>query len=230
MPLMIARGRARRLSIAAGTLWCLACASRATERPAGAAGILPVPERVLREGAAPATFRVRLETSRGPIVVRAHREWAPLAADRFHALVRHGFFDGQRFFRVRAGFIAQFGLHPDPAVIAAWKGLAMPDEPRRVTNRRGTLAYAFTTANTRGTQIFINLADNTALDAEGFAPFAEIVAGIDVIDRLYAGYDEGAGGGMRGGRQGRIEAEGNAHLERDFPLLDYIIRARLIPD
>jgi homoserine O-acetyltransferase len=164
------------------------------------------------------------------MVVQVHRDWAPLAADRFHALVRHAFFDGQRFFRVREGFIAQFGLHPEPAVIAAWKGVAMPDEPRRTSNRRGTLAYAFTTANTRSTQIFINLADNSALDAEGFAPFAEIVEGIEVIDHLYAGYDERAGGGMRGGRQGRIEAEGNAHLERDFPLLDYIIRARIVRD
>ena len=206
-----------------------ACAAPAVGRSPLAREGFPLPERVLPEGPAPAAFRVRLETSRGPMLVLVHRDWAPLAADRFHALARHGFFDGQKFFRVRAGFIAQFGIHPEPAVIAAWKGRTMPDEPRRVSNRRGTLAYAFTTAHTRSTQIFINLADNTALDAEGFAPFGEIVEGIDVIDRLYAGYDERAGGGMRGGRQGRIEAEGNVHLERDFPLLDHIIRARLVP-
>ena len=186
------------------------------------------PDQVLADTPAPAQFRVRLETSRGPLVADVHRDWAPLAADRFWALVRSGFFDGQRFFRVRAGFIAQFGLHGDPAVIAAWKGRVMPDEPRRERNRRGTMAYAFTTAGTRSTQIFINLADNDRLDAEGFAVFARIVEGIEVIDRLYAGYDENAGGGMRGGKQGRIEAEGNAHLTRDFPLLDYIIRARVV--
>jgi cyclophilin family peptidyl-prolyl cis-trans isomerase len=206
------------------------CVPRAVQQEPALAVDLRRPDLILKGGPAPALFRVRIETSRGPIVALVHRDWAPLAADRFHALVRHGFFDGQRFFRVRAGFIAQFGLHPDPRVIAAWKGLAMPDEPRRVSNRRGTMAYAFTTANTRSTQIFINLADNAALDAEGFAPFAEIVEGVDVIDRLYAGYDESAGGGMRGGRQGRIEAEGNAHLVRDFPLLDYIIRAREIDE
>lgn len=205
---------------------CSGCASRAPEHGPASQVDLRRPDLVLKGGPAPASIRVRVETSRGTFVAVVHRDWAPLAADRFYALLRHGFFDGQRFFRVRAGFIAQFGLHPDPRVIAAWKGLAMPDEPRRVSNRRGTMAYAFTTANTRSTQIFINLADNTALDAEGFAPFAEIVEGVEVIDRLYAGYDESAGGGMRGGRQGRIEAEGNAHLLRDFPLLDYIIGAR----
>jgi homoserine O-acetyltransferase len=187
------------------------------------------PDRVLAGTRAPETFRVRFETSRGAFTVLAHREWAPLATDRFHALVRHRFFDGQRFFRVRSGFIAQFGLHGDPAVIAAWKGRTMPDDERRVSNRRGTLAYAFITSGTRSTQIFINLADNEVmLDPQGFAPFAEIVEGLEVIDRLYAGYDESAGGGMRLGRQGRIEAEGNAHLVRDFPLLDYIVRAELV--
>jgi cyclophilin family peptidyl-prolyl cis-trans isomerase len=171
---------------------------------------------------------VRFETSQGPFVVAVHRDWAPLGAARFYALVRHGYFDEQRFFRVRAGFIAQFGLHGDPSVIALWKGRVLADDSARVTNRRGTLAYAFTTAGTRGTQIFINLADNASLDAQGFAPFGEIVEGLAVVDRLYAGYDESAGGGMRGGRQGKIEAEGNAHLRRDFPKLDYIRRARLI--
>jgi cyclophilin family peptidyl-prolyl cis-trans isomerase len=183
---------------------------------------------VLRATPAPATFRARFETSQGAFTVLAHRDWAPIGTDRFYALLRHGFFDGQRFFRVRAGFIAQFGLHGDPAVIAAWKPRTMPDEPRVVSNRRGTLAYAFTTANTRSTQIFINLADNARLDGEGFAPFAEIVDGVEVIDRLYAGYDESAGGGMRAGKQGHIEAEGNAHLTRDFPRLDHIIRARIV--
>lgn len=193
--------------------------------------LLGDPDRVLRDARAPSSFRVRFETSAGIFEVVAHREWAPVGTDRFYALVRHGFFDGQRFFRVRAGYIAQFGLHGDPAVIAAWKGRTMPDDPRRVENRRGTMAYAFVTRETRSTQIFINLADNQGtLDAQGFAPFAEIVAGLDVIDRLYAGYDESAGGGMRGGRQGRIEAEGIRHLERDFPLLDYIRSARVVPE
>lgn len=193
-------------------------------------GTLPAPRPVgfADTGAVPDSFRVLFETSQGDFTVLAHRDWAPLGVERFRELVQQEFFDEQRFFRVRAGFIAQFGLHRDPATIASWKARTIPDDPPRHRNRRGTLAFAFTTANTRSTQIFINLADNARLDAEPFAVFAEIVDGIDVIDRLYAGYDESAGGGMRGGKQGRIEAEGNAHLARDFPRLDYIRRARLI--
>lgn len=196
--------------------------------PLATTGRLTDPDRVEAGVRAPDSTDVGFETSQGRFVVRVHRAWAPRGADRFYALVRSRFFDGQRFFRVRRGFIAQFGLSGDPAVIAAWKGRTLIDDSARVSNRRGTLAYAFVTANTRSTQIFINLADNSRLDGEGFAPFGEIVEGIDVIDRLYSGYDESAGGGMRGGKQGLIEREGNAHLIRDFPRLDYIKRSRII--
>ncbi|MGH9201579.1 MAG: peptidylprolyl isomerase, partial [Vicinamibacterales bacterium] len=135
---------------------------------------LPTPEYVLN-GRAPEVFQVRFETSQGPFTVDVTRAWAPRGADRFYHLVRAGFFDGQKFFRVRAGFIAQFGLHPDPRVIAEWKNRTMPDDTARVSNRRGTLAYAMlTTPNTRTTQIFIILADNAQLDPQGFAPFGLI--------------------------------------------------------
>lgn len=174
---------------------------------------------------APAQYRVRLETSQGNVVIEVHRDWAPRGADRFYNLVRHGFYDGQRFFRVRAGYIAQFGLHGDPAVIAAWKHATIPDDPRVVSNLRGTVAYAFTEPGTRSTQVFINLADNTQLDGQGFAPFGRVTSGMDAVDRLYAGYGESAGGGMRGGKQGPIEAGGNAYLAREFPKLDSIARA-----
>lgn len=179
---------------------------------------------------APATFRVRFQTSQGPFVVEVTRAWAPIGADRFYNLVRARFFDRQKFFRVRARFIAQFGLHPDPRVIMAWKGNTMPDDSARTSNTRGTLAYAMlTTPNTRSTQIFINLADNSAqLDSQRFAPFGRIVEGIDVIDKLYAGYDERAGGGMRAGNQGPIEREGNAWFERNYPKLDSIVSVRLV--
>lgn len=197
----------------------LACGSRAG---------LTRPDAVL-SATAPTVFHARFETSQGPFTVQVTREWAPIGVDRFYNLVRAGFFDGQKFFRVRAGFIAQFGLHPDPRVIAAWKGRTMPDDSARISNTRGTLAYAMlTTPNTRTTQIFVNLADNAQLDAQGFAPFGRIVDGIDVIDRLYAGYDERAGGGMRAGNQGPIEKEGNAWLEREFPKLDHIVRVRVV--
>lgn len=187
------------------------------------------PDAILAGGVAPATFRVRFETSQGDFVARVTRADSPLGVDRFYALVRAGFYDGQRFFRVRKGFIAQFGLHGDPAVIAVWKRRTLPDDPPRAKNVRGSLAYAFTTANTRATQIYINLADNDQLNAEAFSPFAQIVEGIDVIDRLYSEYDESAGGGMRGGKQGKIEAGGNAYLASNFPKLDYIRRVRVVP-
>lgn len=189
---------------------------------------LPLPD-VVGNGKAPETFRVRFETSQGSFTVDVTRDWAPIGVDRFYNLVRAGYFDGQKFFRVRANFIAQFGLHKDPRVIMAWKDQRMPDDSARVSNLRGTMAYAMlTTPNTRTVQIYINLADNTRLDAEGFAPFGKIVEGVEVIDKLYAGYDENAGGGMRAGNQGPIEREGNAWLERNFPKLDYITKVTLV--
>lgn len=177
---------------------------------------------------APEQFLVRFQTSQGAFTIEVNRHWAPHGVDRFYNLVRHRFFDGQRFFRVRAGFIAQFGLHGDPRVIAAWKHATIPDDPVKQSNTRGTLAYAMTGPDTRSTQIYINLADNSRLDAEGFAPFARVISGMEAVDRLYSGYGENAGGGMRGGKQGPIEAEGNAYLEREFPKLDWIKRARIV--
>lgn len=176
---------------------------------------------------APDVFRARFETSKGAFVVEVHRDWAPIGADRFYNLVAHGFFDGQRFFRVRRGSFVQFGVPGAPALAAAWRHATLPDDARVVPNRRGTIAYAFTTANTRATQVFISLADHPEFDAEGFAPFGQVVSGMDVVDRLYSGYGESAGGGMRAGRQDSLFAEGNAWLARNFPLLDHIVRARV---
>ncbi len=179
---------------------------------------------------APDRFVVRFETSRGTFDVEAHRDWAPIGADRFYNLARTGYFDDLRFHRVRPRYIAQFGLHRDPAVIAAWKHAFMPDDSVRQSNVRGTIAYAFTTPNTRTTQIYINLVDNGQLDAQGFAPFGIVVRGMDVVDSLYSGYGESAGGGVRAGKQGPIEAEGNAWLDRNFPKLDRIRRAYVLRD
>ena len=226
---------------AVGTPWLLAaligagCARGAGPHPKGGDAAAGPPPAALMEPAsaemnepAPPVFRVRFETSKGDFVVEVHRAWAPRGADRFYNLVRHGFYDDQRFFRVRAGYIAQFGLSGDPAVTSAWKHATIPDDPVLRGNTRGSLAYAMTGPNTRSTQVYVNLTDNSHLDAQGFAPFGEVVSGIDVIDRLYAGYGESAGGGMRGGKQGRIEAGGNAYLMREFPRLDYIRRAVLL--
>lgn len=177
---------------------------------------------------APQVFQVRVETTQGAFVVEAHPEWAPHGVDRFRELVSAGYFDDSRFFRVVAGFIAQFGIAGDPKVTAAWKERTIPDDPVRQSNLRGTLAYAMTGPGTRSTQIYVNLADNARLDAQGFAPIGRVISGMDVVDRLYAGYGEGAGGGMRGGQQGKMLAGGNAYLDASFPRLDRLVRARIV--
>lgn len=178
---------------------------------------------------APQVERVAFETSKGTFVVEAHRDWAPHAFDRFHELVASRFFDGARFFRVRAGFIVQFGIPGDPKLAQQWEHRTMPDDPVRQTNSRGTIAFAsLPEANSRTTQIFINLADNARLDPQGFAPFARVVSGMDVVDALYSGYGETSGGGMRGGHQQKLFAGGNAYLVREFPKLDFIVRADFV--
>jgi cyclophilin family peptidyl-prolyl cis-trans isomerase len=177
--------------------------------------------------AAPAVFQARFETSNGDFVVEVHRDWAPLGADRFYNLVRSGYFDGVRFFRVISGFMAQFGIHGDPQVSALWRGQQIPDDPGRQSNARGTITYATAGPNTRTTQLFINYADNRRLDDMGFAPFGRVVLGMDVVDRLHAEYGEGAPRGQ-GPAQDRIQAEGNAYLEASYPRLDYIRRATIV--
>lgn len=176
---------------------------------------------------APELFRARFTTSQGDFVIEVHRSWAPAGADRFYNLVVHGFFDGQRFFRVRQGYIAQFGIPGAPELAAAWRTATIADDPPVQSNTRGTIAYAFTGPNTRATQVYINLSDNQRLDAEGFAPFGIVVTGMEVIDKLYSGYGETSGGGMRAGKQDALFAGGNAYLAREFPRLDSIVRATI---
>lgn len=175
---------------------------------------------------APARYRVRVETTRGAFVLEVHRDWAPIGADRFYNLVRAGFYDDSRFYRVTARF-AQFGIPGNPAIAAIWRTPALPDDPVRESNTRGRFAFAMTGPNARTTQIYISKTDMSSQDRDGFAPLGMVVEGMDVVDVLYAGYGENAGGGMRGGKQDRIFAEGNPHLDRDFPTLDRLIRARV---
>jgi homoserine O-acetyltransferase len=144
----------------------------------------------------------------------------------FLNLVRAGFYDDSRFYRVTARF-AQFGIPGNPAVAALWRTPALPDDPVRESNTRGRFAFAMTGPNTRTTQIYICKTDMSSQDKDGFAPLGTVAEGMDVVDTLYAGYAESAGGGMRGGKQDRIFAEGNTHLDRDFPKLDRLIRARV---
>jgi len=172
-----------------------------------------------------ARFTVTFETTQGVFDVTIERALAPKGVDRFYRLVQAGYFDDSRFFRVVPGFIAQFGIPGDPAVARVWKDRAIEDDSVRASNVRGAITYAMTGPNTRTTQLFISLVDNTRLDTTGFSPLGRVVAGMDVVDRLYGGYGEGAGGGMRAGNQGRMMSEGNAHLDRDYPRLDRLIRA-----
>jgi cyclophilin family peptidyl-prolyl cis-trans isomerase len=179
---------------------------------------------------APPISRIRFETSRGDFVVEVVREWAPLGADRFYNLARLGFYDDTRFHRVNAGYIAQFGLSGDPAITAAWRNRQLPDDPPRSSNQRGTIAFAMKGPATRLTQVYINLGDNSRNDGEPFSIFGRVVEGMDVLDSLHAGYGENSGSGMRQGRQGPIEDGGNDYLDREFPLLDRILRARVVAE
>ena len=177
---------------------------------------------------APDVFNVKFETSKGTFLIEVHREWAPRGADRFCNLVRTGFFDDSRFFRVRPGFIAQFGIPGDPKIAAVWREQTFPDDPVRQSNIRGTIAYAMTGPDTRTTQLYINISENSRLDADGFSPIGRVIEGMETVDQLYSGYGEDAGGGMRGRKQGKIFEGGNAYLDREFPRLDKLVRARVV--
>src|SRR6266566_2812501 len=173
---------------------------------------------------APDSFKAKFETSAGDFVIAVQRRWAPQGADRFYNLTRSGYYDGVRFFRVISGFMVQFGIHGDPAVSAAWREQRIPDDPVRRTNLRGMVTFATAGPGTRTTQIFINYRNNDRLDAMGFAPFGQVVVGMDVVDKLYGGYGEAAPQG-RGPDQYRLNIEGEKYLARQFPQLDKIKKA-----
>jgi peptidyl-prolyl cis-trans isomerase A (cyclophilin A) len=176
---------------------------------------------------APELYKVRVTTSQGDFTITVHRPWAPKGADRFYNLVRGGFYDEARFFRVLKGFVCQFGMHADPAVSALWKDANITDDPVIETNTRGRVTFATGGPNTRTTQLFINFNNkNARLDGMGFSPFGEVTDGMDVVEKFYADYGEGGPGGA-GPSQDRISSEGNAYLKSDFPKLDYIQKAVL---
>ncbi len=178
---------------------------------------------------APDAFKVKLATTKGDIIIEIHRAWAPYGADRFYNLVKIGFFNGVEFFRVIDGFMAQVGIHGDPAVAAKWHDANIPDDAASGhSNQRGVVTFAMGGPNTRTTQFFINFKDNSFLDSRGFPPIGKVVEGDAVLDKLYRGYGEGAPGG-NGPDQGRMQAEGNAYLKAQFPNLDSIKTARIVP-
>jgi len=179
------------------------------------------------QGQAPGVYRARFDTTKGPFVIEVHRDWAPRGADRFYNLVKAGFFDEIRFFRVIAGFMVQFGIQGDPGVAAAWREATVQDDPVKQSNRRGRVTFATAGPNTRTTQVFINFRDNAGLDGQGFAPFGEVVEGMGIVDSIFPGYGEGQPSGA-GPDQGRLQMEGNAYLKREFPKLDWVKSAKVV--
>ena len=191
--------------------------------------VLMRPDDPFWQTRAPDKFRAGFETTKGGFVVEVRRDRAPQGADRFFNLIRAGFFDDSRFFRVVPDFIAQFGIPGDPAVTRVWQDRTLPDDPEREKNLRGTFAFAMRGPNDRRTQVYINLRDNPRNDGQGFAILGRVIEGMEVVDSLHSGYGETSGGGMRAGRQQRLLEVGNAYLDREFSKLDRIIRATIIP-
>jgi peptidyl-prolyl cis-trans isomerase A (cyclophilin A) len=172
---------------------------------------------------APNTFQVLFDTSKGEFVVEVTRAWAPLGADRFYNLVKNGYYDNCRFFRVVKGFMVQFGINGDPQLNAVWRSARIQDDRGSQSNKRGSITFAHAGPNSRTTQLFINYADNTFLDAQGFPPFGQVISGMETVDAINDEYGENPD-------QRRIQLEGNAYLEQAFPNLDFVNTAVIIPD
>src|SRR3972149_11026138 len=201
----------------------LALGSLAAHSPVRA-GDLSDPASLNEE--APAVYKAKFDTSKGTFVIEVHRDWAPNGADRFYNLVKNGFYDNVRFFRVISGFMVQFGISGDPKISAPWREARIADDPVKQSNKRGFITYAMAGPNTRTSQGVINFADNVSLDSQGFSPFGRVVTGMNVVDALNAEYGEGAPRG-RGPDQGRLQMEGNAYLARDYGKLDFVKKATI---
>jgi peptidyl-prolyl cis-trans isomerase A (cyclophilin A) len=233
----------RILAFASVVVLAASCSPKAPEAPAPAGQAAPSAEAVtgkeikpdmeklknptLADEKAPETFKVKFNTTKGDIVLDVTREWSPLGADRFYNLVKAGYFTDIAFFRVIGGFMAQFGIHGDPAISAAWRPARIQDDPVKQSNARGYVSYAMGGPDTRTTQFFINFGNNSQLDSMGFSPFAKVTEGMDVVDGIYSGYGEGAPRGT-GPDQGLVQMQGNAYLQKNFPKLDYIKSAELL--
>jgi len=175
---------------------------------------------------APDVYKVKFDTSQGTFEIEVHRDWAPNGADRFYNLVKNGFYNDTRFFRVIKGFMVQFGISGNPKISQVWRNANIPDDPVDESNLRGFVTFATAGPNTRTSQVFINYGDNPSLDGQGFAPFGKVISGLDVVQHLYSNYGEGAPRG-EGPDQSRVQTEGNAYLQKNFPQLDYIKKATI---
>jgi peptidyl-prolyl cis-trans isomerase A (cyclophilin A) len=194
-------------------------AKPATAKPAPPNPALRTPSKLT--AVAPATYKVNFDTTAGSFVVEVHRAWAPKGADRFYNLVRNGYYDDTRFFRVIPNFMVQFGINGNPTIQKVWRDANFPDDPVTQTNKRGAITFATAGPNTRTSQVFINFRNNAALDRDGFAPFGEVISGMEVVDKINAEYREQPD-------QGRIQAEGNRYLMKAFPKLDVIKKATVV--
>jgi len=169
---------------------------------------------------APATYKAKFDTSKGAFVIEVHRDWAPNGADRFYNLVKNGFFDDARFFRVVPDFMVQFGIHGDPAIQKNWANANIQDDPKSQSNKKGFVTFATRGPNTRTTQVFVNFKDNSFLDGQGFTPFGQVVSGMEIVEHINSQYGEKP-------NQGSIQSEGNAYLNKDFPKLDFVKKATI---
>jgi peptidyl-prolyl cis-trans isomerase A (cyclophilin A) len=209
----------RELAVALACAAFLACSS---PEPPKKEAVAPA-----KAETAPDLFQVSFDTSKGPVVIEVHRDWAPVGADHFYTLVKTGFYDGDRFFRIVRNFVVQFGINGDPKVNRLWSNLSLPDDPVKQHNVRGTITYATSGPNSRSTQVFINLRDNrNSLDGTGFAPFGKVTSGMDVVDSFYNSYGDMPPQGQ-GPDPSQIQLRGNEYLESRFPRLDYIKKATI---
>jgi peptidyl-prolyl cis-trans isomerase A (cyclophilin A) len=197
------------------------------EKPSTASPGFTEPAKLTEK--APETFKAQFDTTKGKFTIEVTRSFSPNGADRFYNLVRSGYFKDVAFFRVVPGFMCQFGIHGDPNVSAKWRVAAIADDPVKGSNTRGTIAFATAGPNTRTTQLFINYGNNIKLDGMGFSPFGKVTEGMDVVDKIYGEYGDAPQFDGHGPDQGRIQEEGNAYLKKDFPNLDYIKSAIIIP-
>jgi len=183
---------------------------------------------VAKSEKAPDVFNVNFDTSKGMVIVEVHRDWAPNGVDHFYTLVKSGFYDGTRFFRVLRDFVAQFGINGDPKTNALWATATIPDDPVKQSNVRGTLTYAASgMPNSRSTQLFFNLRTNANLDNSGFAPIGKVTQGMDVVDNFFNSYGEMAPAGGQGPDPGQIGTQGNEYLQSHFPRLDFVKKATI---
>lgn len=196
------------------------------DKPAAPAASPADPSKLTEK--APDSFKVKFSTTKGDFTLQLSRPLSPNGADRFYNLVKSGYFKDIAFFRVIPGFMGQFGIHGDPVIASAWRPAKIQDDPVKGSNVRGAITFAMAGPNTRTTQLFINLVDNANLDSMGFSPFGKVIEGMEVVDKLNGEYGEGAPRG-RGPDQSRVQNEGNAYLKKDFPNLDYIKSATVLP-